>query len=240
MNIREIAYEYTSRAGADDIWDRVIIQMEAALRRLLQQAIDACEGRAKENHDASFLQRRLEDVEVVKILQAFDQEQDEDTERRTQHMLDICYQWTRDQISDDELKNRFARMLRDYTANSSVAAEKKTERRYVPDGEDEETRANRPDRHEIRFKDGSRHDWLIVLWQSGETTIGDCTWAYTVDRERAGDMVEVYQGEITGQGDQLPNPRDIILDYFMYVAGAMFTGVEHWQIMYPDGRKESA
>lgn len=71
-------------------------------------------------------------------------------------------------------------------------------------------------------------------------TTGDHTWAYTVDRERAGMMVEVYQGEITAQGDQLPHPRDIILDYFMYVAGAMFTGVEHWQIMYPDGRKESA
>lgn len=175
MNIRQIAYEYTSRAGADDIWERVIVQMEAALRDLLAQAIGACEARAKENSDASFLQRRLEDVEIVKLLQDFDREAGE-----------------------------------------------------------------RRDRHEIRFKDRSRHNWLIVLWRSGETTNGDHTWAYTVDRERAGDMVEVYQGEITGQGDQLPNPRDIILDYFMYVAGAMFTGVEHWQIMYPDGRKESA
>lgn len=244
MNIREIAYEFTSRAGADDIWDRVIIQMEAALRHLLAQAVGVCAGRAETlrgltNLDDQY-RRGAENEAAVIIgeLTDFDKETDQNIERRTQSMLDICYKWTRDELSDEELKNRFARMLHDYATSAVEVAEikkadevgydwtfetaeqigaflmyvrriqqkpgemigvvcvdvrnilkvvtqtatarrlaqafqfgwmanKDTEQRHTPDGEDEETRGNRLDRHEVRFKDGSRHEWLIVLWRSG-------------------------------------------------------------------------
>lgn len=98
---------------------------------------------------------------------------------------------------------------------------------------DEES-PERPRRREIRFKDGSRYNWLFVVWQSGETASGDCTWAYTVDREDGGEMAEVYHGEITGQGDESPKPRELMLDYFMYIAGAMFEGAHGWQVTFEE------
>lgn len=83
---------------------------------------------------------------------------------------------------------------------------------------------NRPNQQIFTFKDSHRYQWRVAAWESGETTNGDLTWAYTIEREDGGNMIEVYHGEITGQGDEDVKLRQILYDYLCYVALAMMDG----------------
>jgi len=88
----------------------------------------------------------------------------------------------------------------------------------------------KPQKYDIKFKDGSRYNWRVVYWNSAETVNGDYEWSFTIERENeACEMVEVYHGSVLGQGDEPVKPRTIMREYLAYIAGATLDGSCDWK-----------
>lgn len=148
MNIKSLAYEYTSRAVTHDAtierhWDSVIKQMNAALLALLAQCVEVCEHRVKvyDQTDSSTAFYAKREAEV--IAEALRQFASEDAplilsiEDRAQQMLEIHNAWARDnKAGNEDLKHEFVEMLRRFGGDLAEMARRQKEewqRSILPD-----------------------------------------------------------------------------------------------------------